>query len=103
MLADKKKEIYDADIGALIEQQIHTIAEKWTLDSYKVTCGTGQVPEVTLWLHRGDEKCTTSSMACGDGPIDAVFLAIEQVTVTRSSAGTSASIASRSARTPKAR
>ena len=48
VLADKKKEIYDADIGALIEQQIHAISEKWTLDSYKVICGTGQVPEVTL-------------------------------------------------------
>ena len=44
VLADKKKEIYDADIAALIEQQIHSISEKWTVDSYKVICGTGQVP-----------------------------------------------------------
>ena len=79
VLADKKKEIYDADIAALIEQQIHSISEKWTVDSYKVICGTGQVPEVTLRLRRGDEKHTVS-IACGDGPIDAVFLAIEQVT-----------------------
>ena len=66
-LADKKKEIYDADIAALIEQQIHSVAEKWTVDSYKVICGTGQVPEVTLRLRRGDEKQTVS-VACGDGP-----------------------------------
>jgi 2-isopropylmalate synthase len=79
VLADKKKEIYDADIGALIEQQIHAISEKWTLDSYRVICGTGQVPEVTLRVRRGDEKSTVS-MTCGDGPIDAIFLAIEQVT-----------------------
>jgi 2-isopropylmalate synthase len=79
VLADRKKEIYDADIGALIEQQIHTITEKWTLDSYKVICGTGQVPEVTLRLRRGDEKSTVN-MACGDGPVDAIFLAIEQIT-----------------------
>ena len=79
MLADKKKEIYDADIAALIEQQIHAIAEKWTLDSYKVLCGTGQIPEVTLRLRRGEEKHTVN-IACGDGPIDAIFLAIEQVT-----------------------
>jgi 2-isopropylmalate synthase len=78
-LADKKKEIYDADIAALVEQQIHAIGEKWTLDSYKVVCGTGQVPAVTLRLRRGDEKRTVE-VACGDGPIDAVFLAIEQVT-----------------------
>ena len=79
VLADKKKEIYDADIAALIEQQIHAVSEKWTFDSYKVICGTGQVPEVTLRLRRGDEK-HDATMACGDGPIDAVFLAIEQVT-----------------------
>ena len=58
ILADKKKEIYDADIAALVEQQIHAVGEKWTLDSYKVICGTGQVPEVTLRLRRGDEKRT---------------------------------------------
>jgi len=79
VLADKKKEIYDADIAALIEQQIHAIAEKWTLDSYKVLCGTGQIPEVTLRLRHGEEKHTVN-IACGDGPIDAIFLAIEQVT-----------------------
>ncbi len=79
VLADKKKEIYDADIVALIEQQIHAVSEKWTLDSYKVVCGTGQVPEVTLRLRRGDEKHTVN-VACGDGPIDAIFLAIEQIT-----------------------
>jgi 2-isopropylmalate synthase len=79
VLADKKKEIYDADIGALIEQQIHAISEKWTLESYKVTCGTGQVPEVELRLHRGGESSTVT-MRCGDGPIDAIFLAIEEAT-----------------------
>ncbi len=78
-LADKKKEIYDADIASLIEQQIHAIEEKWTLDSYKVACGTGEVPEVTLRLRHGDEKVSTT-IASGDGPIDAVFLAIEQLT-----------------------
>ncbi len=81
MLADKKKEIYDADIAALIEQQIHSVAERWTLDSYKVQCGTGHVPEVSIRLRRGDEKHDLE-IACGDGPIDAVFLAIEQITGT---------------------
>jgi 2-isopropylmalate synthase len=78
-LADKKKEIYDADIASLVEQQIHSIAEKWTLDSYKVVCGTGQVPEITLRLRHGDDKLS-ATVASGDGPIDAIFLAIEQLT-----------------------
>ena len=79
VLADKKKEIYDADIAALVEQQIHAVAEQWAVDSYKVTCGTGHVPEVTLRLRRGEEKQEVS-LTCGDGPIDAIFLAIEQAT-----------------------
>lgn len=78
-LADKKKEIYDGDVAALIEQQIHGISELWSLESYQVTTGTGKVPEVTLALRRGDEVLSTQKM-CGDGPIDAIFLAIEDLT-----------------------
>jgi 2-isopropylmalate synthase len=79
LLADKKKEVYDADIAALVEQQIHAVAERWSLESYRVTSGTGEIPNVTLQLRRGEEVVSTS-MTCGDGPIDAIFLAIEQLT-----------------------
>ena len=79
VLADKKKEIYDADIAALIEQEIRSVSELWSLLSYQVTAGTGKVPVVTLRLRRGEEEFSTE-MACGDGPVDAVFLAIEELT-----------------------
>ena len=79
VLADKKKEIYDGDIAVLVEQQIHAVAEKWVLQSYEVTSGTGQVPKVTLSLRHGDEEFRTE-MTCGDGPIDAIFLAMEELT-----------------------
>lgn len=79
MLADKKKDIYDADIGALIEQQIHQVTDQWILQSYRVASGTGSTPEVHLVLRHGDQEKSTT-MAAGDGPIDAVFLAIEQIT-----------------------
>ncbi|HUT13053.1 MAG TPA: 2-isopropylmalate synthase [Thermoguttaceae bacterium] len=79
ILADKKKEVYDADLAALIEEQIHAVAERWALESYRVTSGTGQIPEVTLRLRRGDQPFAVT-MASGDGPIDAVFLAIEKLT-----------------------
>jgi len=78
-LADKKKEVYDADLGALIEEQIHAVTERWALESYRVTSGTGQVPEVILRLRRGNQPFAVT-MASGDGPIDAVFLAIEKLT-----------------------
>ena len=79
VLADKKKEIYDGDIQVLIEQQTAVVSETWTFDSYRITCGSGQTPEVTLSLRRGGEA-TSATMSAGDGPIDAVFLAIQQLT-----------------------
>ena len=42
VLADKKKEIYDADIAALIEQEIRAVSELWSLTSYQVTSRHGQ-------------------------------------------------------------
>ena len=38
VLADKKKEIYDADIAALVEQQIRAVPELWSLAAYEVAC-----------------------------------------------------------------
>ncbi len=78
-LADKKKEIYDGDIAALIDQQIHDVSELWSIVSYHVTSGSGQTPSVTLKLRHGPQEHATQ-MECGDGPIDAIFLAIEQLT-----------------------
>ncbi len=78
-LADKKKEIYDGDIAALIEQEIYDAQETWSFESYQLTVASGSRPTVTLNLKRGDELFT-EQMVAGDGPIDAIFLAIEKVT-----------------------
>jgi 2-isopropylmalate synthase len=79
ILADKKKEVYDGDIAALIDQQIHDVADSWSLVSYTVSAGSGQTPSVTLTLARGDEQ-VTETMSAGDGPVDAMFLVIERIT-----------------------
>jgi 2-isopropylmalate synthase len=79
VLADKKKEVYDGDIAALIDQQIRPTADTWSMVSYQVAAGTGQTPSVTLTLSHGDEQ-VTETMSSGDGPVDAMFLAIEKIT-----------------------
>lgn len=79
VLADKKKEIYDADIAALVEREMRAVPELWTFVSYEVSCGTGKIPQVNLRLRRGSDEVSTD-LACGDGPVDAVFLAIERLT-----------------------
>jgi len=79
-LADKKKEVYDADLAALIEEQLQAdTAEVWAFESYEIACGTGHTPQVKLRLRRGSQNAE-AIVASGDGPVDAVFLAIEQIT-----------------------
>ncbi len=78
-LADKKKEVYDADIAALIDEEIRETDDMWSISRYTLTAATGSVPKVVLSLKRGDEE-VTREVATGDGPFDALFLAIEQIT-----------------------
>ncbi len=79
-LADKKKEIYDGDILALIEKQLHSIPEQeWSMVAFEVTSGSGRKPQVSLTLRRGDQDFT-EKLSDGDGPIDAAFLATEKIT-----------------------
>ena len=78
-LADKKKEVYDADIAALVDEEIRETDEMWSISRYTLAAATGAVPKVTLTLKRGDEE-TTREVCTGDGPFDALFLAIEQIT-----------------------
>ncbi|ADB19022.1 2-isopropylmalate synthase [Pirellula staleyi DSM 6068] len=80
-LADKKKEIYDGDIIALIEMQLHGSSshEEWKLVSYEVTSGNGRKPIVKIVLERNGQTQTTEN-SDGDGPIDCAFLAVEKIT-----------------------
>lgn len=79
-LADKKKEIYDGDIVALIQHEISgQVAEAWTLVRFDVASGSNRQPKVSLTLaHKGQEFST--DVAQGDGPIDAAFWAVENLT-----------------------
>ena len=79
MLADKKKEIYDSDIAALAEQHLGAVPEQWTLVRYELHAKTDETPRVALTLRQGENE-NTAELSAGDGQVDAVFLAIEQLT-----------------------
>jgi len=79
MLADKKKEIYDADIVALIENQTDTVSQTWTLKNFHTFGGTGTNPTSTIELVHQDGTITKDA-ATGDGHVDAVFKCLERVT-----------------------
>jgi 2-isopropylmalate synthase len=74
-LADKKHEIFDEDIHALVSDSQPHAEEVFGLVSLEVTSKTGVVPESQLTLlHLGAEKTVS---ATGSGPVDATFRAIE--------------------------
>ena len=74
-LADRKKEVYDEDLIALMRAGEDAENDHITLKSLRVVCGTGepQTAEMTLFIG-GKEVSTT---ATGDGPVDATFNAVK--------------------------
>ena len=78
-LADKKKEVYDSDIAALIEKRISGGDDQWVLASYEVKTTKDQAPQATVTLKRGAEEVTDTYFG-GDGPLDALFRVVEKIT-----------------------
>ncbi|TWT42919.1 2-isopropylmalate synthase [Botrimarina hoheduenensis] len=78
-LADKKKEIYDADLVALVEKRAGVAAGVWSLVSYEVKTHTNDVPSATVTLAQGDRQVTETFFG-GDGPLDALFNAVQKIT-----------------------
>ena len=78
-LADKKKDIYDGDIEAIVMNAGGASSGPWTLKSLEVQTHTDQpaTAAVTLIDEDGEEM---SDAARGDGPVAAAFQALEQVT-----------------------
>ncbi len=78
-LADKKKEIYDADIIAIVDQRQTVDRETWKLVRFSAQAGTGTIPTATIELQHEDGRVIRDA-ATGDGPIDAAFVALERIT-----------------------
>jgi 2-isopropylmalate synthase len=80
-LADKKKDVYDADIAALIEKRMTVADDVWNLVAYEVhSTGKGE-PTVSVTLQRGENQVSKTTSG-GDGPLDALFRTIEEITGT---------------------
>jgi 2-isopropylmalate synthase len=81
VLADKKKDIYDADIEALVVhgQILGKGRVAWSLHALSTTSGTGTLPVASVALADAAGE-RHQAVASGDGPVDAVFKAIESVT-----------------------
>ncbi|MCP4826938.1 MAG: 2-isopropylmalate synthase [Shimia sp.] len=77
-LADRKKEVFDDDIIALVRADSgEDEDDRLQLVSMKVVCGTGGPAESTIEMEVDGKEL--SATAEGDGPVDATFKAIRQI------------------------
>lgn len=77
-LADKKKEVYDADLTAIATESASHIPEIYHLNYVAVVAGTNVIPTATVNMTKGEQVFQESCI--GDGPIDAVYKAIDAIT-----------------------
>ena len=74
-LADKKKDVWDEDIVALVDDEIAAESQSVRFVRLRVACGSDVKPKADLTLGvEGDEKTASAE---GDGPVDATFNAIK--------------------------
>ena len=78
-LADRKKDVYDGDIEAIILNADSLSPGPWLLQSLAVATSTGKDASATVVL-LGESDNQVSQSAEGDGPIAASFLALEKAT-----------------------
>ncbi len=79
-LADRKKEIFDGDIAALIEDEVlGKTQEEWTLKTFTLDLTFEKTPKINLTLAKGGEE-KNLELSDGSGPVDAAYLAVQQIT-----------------------
>ena len=76
-LADRKKEVYDDDLIALMQAGEDAENDHLTLKSLRVVCGTDGPQEAHMTLVIGGKDLSTT--ATGDGPVDATFNAVKSL------------------------
>jgi len=75
-VADKKQEVFDEDLIAILHDELHPVPDTFHLDYLQVSSGTSAIPTATVRLRVKDDL--KQGAAIGDGPVDAVCKAICQ-------------------------
>jgi len=77
-IADKKKEIFDADIEAIVLEEIYRVPDKYVLKHINVSSGTVAVPVATVQLAIDNKILQEAGF--GNGPVDALYKTIIRMT-----------------------
>jgi 2-isopropylmalate synthase len=79
-VADKKTEVFDEDLMAIIHDELHPQSDGIRLEYLHIHSGTAAIPTATVRLRVGDQSIEYASI--GDGPVDAAYKAISSATGT---------------------
>lgn len=77
-LADKKREITDWDLEAIVNDETHHVPESFKLEHVQVSCGSQSIPTATVTILTPDGRDVTDA-AVGTGPVDAVYKALDRM------------------------
>jgi 2-isopropylmalate synthase len=78
VLADKKTEVFDEDLTAILHDELRAPSDNIQLEYLHIYSGTSAIPTATVRVRIGDD--TREFASVGDGPVDAVYRAISAVT-----------------------
>ena len=78
-LADIKKEVSEADLQSLVNDEVRLVKEVVKLTRIQVQCGYHIIPTATISLNIVDEETEKTATSTGTGPVDSAYNAINQV------------------------
>ena len=81
-VADKKKQVFDEDLEAIIADEILRIPDLYKLINLNVVSGTAVVPAATVQIEIAGKLYQEAGF--GDGPVDAAYKTITKITKTKS-------------------
>ncbi len=77
-LCDRKKEVFEEDLLALLQDGLTELPEAWEIAALQVTSGTTSIATALVSLSKGEE--TRTETASGDGPVHAITEAMDKIT-----------------------
>jgi 2-isopropylmalate synthase len=77
-IADKKKEVSDRDLEAIMADELRQVPETYHVELMQVSCGEPLIPTATVQIRLPTGEIRTSA-STGTGPVDAVFKAVDAV------------------------
>ncbi len=78
-LADRKREITDRDLEAIVSEQVQLPEAKFQLSLVQVSCGNASKPTATISLINTEDNSENTAVSIGTGPVDAVCEALNKL------------------------